>query len=476
MPSVPVVSNVSGALAGAELTDPDYWVAQLRGCVRFAPGVDALVAGGARRFVEVGPDAVLAAMTRRCLARDPDLESRSTVTATARRGSDEAAQFVRSLAEAHVSGAEVRWRSLFTGREVRRVPLPTYAFQHRRYWLRPAAEAARTGSGHPVLTGFVHVAGKDEWILTGRLSHRDHPWLADHASHGVPVVPSTALLEMLLVAGPRFGCTGVEELTLEGPVLPPEDGDVELQVLVDPADGTGRRQFTCHHRLADAAWVRNASGVLASERPVGEPLLDRLRAEPWPPLDAEPVDAAWIPAHIEAAAGLEYGPSFRGTDHAWRRGDTVFSEVTLDPAIDPGGFDLHPGLLDALGHAGLACLMWPQLGGNPDIGKLLFRWGGARFHGVRRPGRLRVIAVSKGRTRSPSRPPITRATRSSPSTKPSCAPTMSLACVTRSAGISEPTNRAGRRWSPSRAPPKPWPRSARPLSPMCRNAIRTSAA
>ncbi|MFQ6399064.1 SDR family NAD(P)-dependent oxidoreductase, partial [Nocardia sp. KC 131] len=396
-PSLPIVSNVSGVVVGDEVTDPGYWVEQVRGCVRFAAGIDTLAEAGVRRFVEIGPDAVLSAMTRQCLAETPDIEAKSTVVAASRRSSDEPTRFVSALAQAHVAGVRVDWKPLYEGRAVSRVSLPAYAFQHQRYWLQPAVETSRTTSGHSVLTDIVQVAGKDEWMLTGRLSRRTHPWLADHTSYGVLVVPSTALLEMLLVAGPRFGCVGVEELTLEGPVLPPEDGEIELQAFVDAAGETGRRHFTFHYRVAgDNAWVRNASGVLAADRPAAESLMEQLRAEPWPPLDAEPIDVDWIPAHIEAAAGLEYGRSFRGTERAWRRGDTIFSEVALDSAIDPDGFDLHPGLMDSLGHAGLACLMWPELDGDPNLGKLLFRWGGARFHGVTRPGPLRVIAVSKG--------------------------------------------------------------------------------
>ncbi|MEV3966125.1 SDR family NAD(P)-dependent oxidoreductase [Nocardia sp. NPDC050193] len=398
-PKIPLVSNLTGTVAGTEPTDPEYWVAQVRGCVRFAPGIEALVAAGVRRFLEIGPDAVLTAMTRQCLAETPGAEAKSVVIAAARRATAEPVQFVGALARAHVAGLRVDWKSLYAERAVARVALPTYAFQHQRFWLRPPAQNAGSGSGHPVLTEVVRLAGKDEWLLTGRLSVRTHPWLADHVSHGVLVVPSTALLELLLVAGPRFGCSGVAELTLEAPVLPPGDGAIDLQVLVDEADETGRRHFVFHYRVAGddgGEWVRNASGILAGERPAAEPLMDRLRAEPWPPRDAEPVDPEWIPAHIAAAAGLEYGPSFCGTERAWRRGDTVFAEVALDPGVDPDDFTVHPGLLDGLGHAALACLMWPELDGDPNLGKLLFRWAGARFHEVVRPGPLRVMAVSKG--------------------------------------------------------------------------------
>ncbi|WP_406276662.1 SDR family NAD(P)-dependent oxidoreductase [Nocardia sp. NBC_00881] len=396
-PSLPIVSNVSAVLVDSEMTDPGYWVEQVRACVLFAPGIDTAVDAGVRRFVEIGPDAVLSAMTRQCLAETPDVENRSTVVATARRSTDEPTQFVSALAQAYVAGIWVDWALLYAGRATSRVPLPTYAFQHQRYWLEPAVQASPNASGHPVVTGVVQVAGKDEWMLMGRLARRTHPWLADHRSYGVMVVPSTTMLEMLLATGPQFGSCGVEELTLETPILPPEDGDIELQVLVDQPDETGRRHFRFHYRVAgDGEWVRNASGVLASALPATEPLMERLRAEPWPPLEADPIDPERIHAHIRAAAGLEYGTSFRGTERAWQRGDTVFSEIILDPAVDSAGFVLHPGLLDAIGHAGLARLMWPELGNDPDRGMLVFRWGGARFYDVARPTAVRAIVTSKG--------------------------------------------------------------------------------
>ncbi|MBL8974644.1 MAG: type I polyketide synthase, partial [Myxococcales bacterium] len=52
-PTRALVSNVSGAPAGAEVASPGYWVRHARAAVRFADGVRALWAAGARTFVEV---------------------------------------------------------------------------------------------------------------------------------------------------------------------------------------------------------------------------------------------------------------------------------------------------------------------------------------------------------------------------------------------------------------------------------------
>ncbi|TQM31106.1 type I polyketide synthase [Nocardia bhagyanarayanae] len=406
-PRLPIVSNVSGELAGNTVTDPEYWVRQVRGCVRFAPGVDTLVAAGARRFVEVGPDAVLAAMTRGVLAENPELESVSTVASMSRRSVDEVEQFATALARIHVAGARVDWRPWFAGRDVRRVPLPTYAFQHRRYWLSGAVDASPSSTDHPILTGVVGLAGTDEWLLTGRFSLRTHPWIADHMTYGVVVVPSATFIEFLLVAGRRIGCGAVEELTLQAPILPTADDEVELQVLVQAADASGRRPFEFYFRKSsDTEWIHNATGTFVAERAGESALVSRLREEQWPPVAAEVVDSAGLPERIAQRTGLEYGPAFLGVRAVWQRDDAVFSEIVLDTEAAPesGRHDLHPALLDLVMHAGFAELLWPGADPDPDTGRLLFRWGGARFHESATEGgqwpaevtSLRVIAVATG--------------------------------------------------------------------------------
>ncbi|MEU9510803.1 type I polyketide synthase [Micromonospora sp. NPDC048170] len=140
-PLLPVVSNVTGALADAdEIRTADYWVRHVREAVRYADGVTALRAAGVDVFVEVGPQSVLTAMAADIL---PDGDGILTV-AVQRRDRSEAYGLLAALAELHVHGLPVAWQEWFTDTGARRVDLPTYAFQRERYWPEPASRPRKT--------------------------------------------------------------------------------------------------------------------------------------------------------------------------------------------------------------------------------------------------------------------------------------------------------------------------------------------
>ncbi|WP_254712096.1 phosphopantetheine-binding protein, partial [Streptomyces sp. TRM64462] len=133
-PEIPVVSTLTGRLAtGDDLRGADYWARQVREAVRYADAVTTLESEGVRTLLEIGPGAVLTALAAQSV-RDPDA---TVATATLRTGTPEPESLVRALGALHNRGVTVDWEAFFAGSGARRVPLPTYPFQHQSYWLHP---------------------------------------------------------------------------------------------------------------------------------------------------------------------------------------------------------------------------------------------------------------------------------------------------------------------------------------------------
>ncbi len=393
-PKIAIVSNVTGeTLSPEQATDPAYWVAHVRQPVRFADAVEALREQGASTYLELGPDPVLCAMARETLGEEGD---QAAFVPTLRESRPEADAISTAIGGAHAAGAKLDWAAFFAGTGAKRVPLPTYAFQRRRYWLASTAggfgDQAAPGTAaadHPLLGAAVELAdGRGGGLLlTGRLSLSTHPWLADHAVGGTAILPGTAFLELALRAAEQVDAESVEELALQAPLVLPASGAMEIQVSVSGPDEEERRVIAIHSRPDgdEGEWTQNASGVLsAASVPTPEPL------DSWPPEGAEPLDLDYLYDRL-AEQGLEYGPAFQGLSAAWRDGEQVYAEVSLpeEQAEEAHRFGIHPALLDAALQVG-------RLEEGSGQIELPFSWGRATLH---RAGastlRLRLSSTGK---------------------------------------------------------------------------------
>ncbi len=143
-PSIPFVSNLTGTWITAEqATDPGYWARQMRHTVRFSDGVATLLADPDRLLLEVGPGQGL---TRAAL-RHPVAAGSARAIPSLDRGaessvSSERAAMLSALGSLWQAGVAVPWRRLHAGQLRRKVSLPGYAFERRRYWLREAGAGA----------------------------------------------------------------------------------------------------------------------------------------------------------------------------------------------------------------------------------------------------------------------------------------------------------------------------------------------
>ncbi|WP_010360984.1 type I polyketide synthase, partial [Streptomyces acidiscabies] len=373
--TVAFYSTVTGELTDTRDLDAEYWYRNARETVRLAETTPVLATAGYEMFVEVSPHPVLTPSLEETLFES---HPAAVVTGTLRRGENEPEQLLTALSTLHTHGVPVDW-SAIVGQDST-VELPTYAFQHQRYWPRPRTVAgdARgmglTSVGHPLLGAAVELAGGEGVVFTNRLSLTSHAWLADHTARGVVLLAGTAFVELVVRAGDEVGCGVLEDLALERPLVLSERGAVQVQVVVEAPAESGRRAVSVYSRPeetgTEAGWTRHASGTLTSE--AGAPSGVELTV--WPPAGAEPVP---VDGFYEALAetGYGYGPAFQGVRTVWRRGEEVFAEVRLpdEVAERAGEFGIHPALFDAALHAAA----FLPAGGE---GGLPFSWSGVSLH------------------------------------------------------------------------------------------------
>ena len=386
-PSKPLVSNLTGRLAGPEVAQPDYWCDQVLSPVRFSEGVETLVAQGAQVFVEIGARPTLIGMARQCQV-NPSLAFWPSLVP----GKSDWQMLATSLGGLYRSGLTVDWAGFHRPFTHRRVSVPGYPFQRERYWWSRQGEEGAPASfwlDHLGITEggaqaqLFGSASQDKTQLprkNERLERLDLPGelaiyqagltsegsdLGDHRIRGQVVFPAAGFITAALEALEQQGLPrALGNLRLDQP----------LKLNEAPAQGTAHHSLQVHYRpdalefhgRSDGAepggWQLHGTASLEGVEAVsaGDAPLELASLPP----GAEPVDVEGFYAAL-AQVGLVYGPFYRGlarlqTAHgqAWAelkrpagghdRGlwDSCFQAVAvlLDPASRQGQLLLPVGL------------------------------------------------------------------------------------------------------------------------------------
>ncbi|WP_161966666.1 type I polyketide synthase [Streptomyces hygroscopicus] len=420
---IPFYSTVTGGRFDTTGLTGGYWYRNLTQPVLFHGTVGQLARDGHDVFVESSPHPVLVPSIEHILetAADdgtgaaPDPEDGPSAVATLRRDSGGWTQFLTALGTAHVRGVPVDWPHALAGPDggAHPVDLPTYAFRHQRYWATAAPGALDAldiglhGTDHPLLAGTTRLPD-GTWHATGTLRANGHPWLADHAVTGTPLLPATACLDLALTAGHAVGHPVLAELTLHAPVLLTDDRPVHLHLTVTApdgeSDGPGTRRVDIHSRPQDAdpdlPWTHHATGVLEPAPPTSAP---EDASDRWPPPGAVRVGTDDAYPRL-AERGYHYGPAFRNLRAVWRDGDTRYADVRLAPGTPTGGHGVHPALLDAALHA---LLVAPE--DTTDAPLLPFSFSGVQLHATDADTlRVRLTPTAPGTVRLTATDPAGR--------------------------------------------------------------------
>ncbi|MEL1263987.1 amino acid adenylation domain-containing protein [Pseudoxanthomonas putridarboris] len=149
-PRIPIISTATGdRLDEASATSPDYWARHLREPVRFSTAIARALDVPGRALLEIGPRNTLATLSR----QQPLLQKQriAAVASLADAADGEHAQLLGAWGQLWSQGVALSPQRLDRRAQRRRLCLPTYPFEKKRYWVEPQAAVASNVVPHPTI-------------------------------------------------------------------------------------------------------------------------------------------------------------------------------------------------------------------------------------------------------------------------------------------------------------------------------------
>ncbi len=258
---IPLISNVTCKVLRLEEVTPEYWCQHVRGTVGFHDSMQELHRLGVNTYVEVGSDITLSGLGKQCLPG-----SEAIWVSSLKRNSPDWEQLLMALGELHVNGVAINWKGFEGHYQRRKVMLPTYPYQRKRFYLNPynfpaegftAASSQTMSKGverHPLL-GSEMPSPVAERLFVQNFDLQQQAFVADHIIYNMPFVPGTAYLEMGLAAARELygsSAVAVADVHLKEAFVLQSGDRREVQSLVREEEGIKRLFIYSRKAQADA--------------------------------------------------------------------------------------------------------------------------------------------------------------------------------------------------------------------------------
>jgi amino acid adenylation domain-containing protein len=150
-PTIPYVSSLTGAWVTAEeIAKREYWTSHLRRTVRFADAVHTAASAPQTVLLEVGPSETLVQMMRQIVGAGTGAPPvLATLTSAKDSGAAENKLMLASLGRLWATGIQPDWHKFHQGSRRKRVLLPTYPFDRKRFWVQPSAATVPSYQTNP---------------------------------------------------------------------------------------------------------------------------------------------------------------------------------------------------------------------------------------------------------------------------------------------------------------------------------------
>jgi acyl transferase domain-containing protein/acyl carrier protein len=351
-PCLPIVSNLSGRLAGPDEYDARYWCRHVREPVRFHDGAQAIRDLDIDLCLEIGPDRTLVN-----LITAGGLLPAGGGTGTLRRGAKDRASLLAAAKALYEAGQDLAWCKLQASMGAARGAAPLYPFAATHHWTKVAPLPAAADG--PAI-GTLLPEKRRHWgrevcspAIAGRVfafeRSPDFPaYLSDHRLYGTVVTPVASHLATILSAlGAGGRPVAIEDFICPRALVITEGERYDAQIVVDGGKGGDRSRAIGVHSLIDPArslWQEHLMGRVVEGPAAPAAAVDR---EAFVENAERHITGEAFYAYFRAL-GYTLGPSFRWIADVWIRGEEAlvrYDQPTLPD--DPGDYEIYPGLIDS---------------------------------------------------------------------------------------------------------------------------------
>jgi acyl transferase domain-containing protein/acyl carrier protein len=374
IPSIPIVSNVTGKIETEILANSSYWVQHVCSAVQFSAGMLDLASKGCTHWIEVGPHPILITMGQQMLEGGAWLPS-------LHRQIDAEKQFLEVLGTYYTAGASIdwlRWTHARLGLDpANPLPkpqacLPAYPFQTQRYWFESISDSSLKNKTfteqnlHPILQEAIPLAACNAFYFKGQVSIKTHRLIEEHQIFDMPIWPMSASIDALIAAAQLSSNDALPEWTINDfEIVRPMFFETEQKNILLQANVTG----------ATFERKRNIE-LLAKIEGNKETWQVYARGNVRPSCDGKGgiwVDTTALKKNLKEKdttdfyqkcqkMGLGYKPGFQGLKKMWLAGNEAMAHVEISDisskkstlqASTSYPHHAHPAMLDACLHVAI---------------------------------------------------------------------------------------------------------------------------
>ncbi|MCX7922793.1 MAG: SDR family NAD(P)-dependent oxidoreductase [Clostridia bacterium] len=262
---------------------------------------------------------------------------------------------LQDICTQYIKGATVQWDEMYRAVKARRVSIPVYPFERRRYWLKwnnRRKDNAAYGKpvGHPLLDRCIAESLNQDIYMT-KLNVANHWVLKDHKVAGTNLLPGTGYLEIARAAGNRYYKDEIIELhgmSFKSPLAVPEGMDKEVQTIITKEDGFLSFAVASKSKIGndgdEGNWTKHSEAKIykAERKEVPQYNIDEIRAK---------CEKSDITLDLSTPAGIfEFGARWIGVKlkEAFSRQNEVLGYLEFDDKFkeDLDKYYLHPSIMD----------------------------------------------------------------------------------------------------------------------------------